>query len=103
MLSVLALFSIFLGSSLAQDADLLFSYDNYLELNAANPQYDLYWTVDGDTISFAVRVETNGWIGFGISPDGRMLDSDVIQGFVGDATNQSVLVVSSSTYVHNIQ
>ena len=95
MLSVLALFSVFLCSSLAQDIDLLLSYDNYLELNAANPQYDLYWTVDGDTISFALRVETNGWIGFGISPNGTMLDSDVIQGFVDDATNETVLVVSS--------
>ena len=48
--------------------------------------YELYWTFDNDaqTISFAVRVQTTGWVGFGISPNGQMPNSDVIVGWVTD-------------------
>ena len=46
--------------------------------------YDLYWnfsTVD-ETIHFAVKVKTTGWVGFGISPNGQMPGSDVIIAWV---------------------
>ena len=46
--------------------------------------YDLYWnfsTVD-ETIHFAVKVNTTGWVGFGISPNGQMPGSDVIIAWV---------------------
>ena len=48
--------------------------------------YELYWTFDNvaETISFAVRVQTTGWIGFGISPNGQMPNSDVVVGWVTD-------------------
>ena len=46
--------------------------------------YDLYWnfsTVE-ETIHFAVKVKTTGWVGFGISPNGQMPGSDVIIAWV---------------------
>lgn len=48
--------------------------------------YELYWTFDNaaETISFAVRVQTTGWVGFGISPNGQMPNSDVVIGWVKD-------------------
>ena len=46
----------------------------------------MYWSFDSEmeTISFAVRVQTTGWIGFGLSPNGQMPGSDVIIGWVDD-------------------
>ena len=46
--------------------------------------YELYWTFDNaaETISFAVRVQTTGWVGFGLSPNGQMPNSDVVMGWV---------------------
>ena len=46
--------------------------------------YELYWTFDNaeETIFFAVRVQTEGWIGFGLSPNGKMPGSDVVIGWV---------------------
>ena len=48
--------------------------------------YELYWNFDNDaeTISFAVRVQTTGWVGFGLSPNGQMPNSDVVIGWVTD-------------------
>jgi len=46
--------------------------------------YVLHWnfsTADR-TIAFAVNVSTTGWVGFGISPNGGMVNSDVVIGWV---------------------
>ena len=93
MLSVVALLSVFLCSSLAQDAELQARFDNFTQLNG-NPLYELYWSVEGNISSFAVRVQTTGWVGFGISPNGQMLDSDVIMGFV-DGSGAGNITVSA--------
>lgn len=103
MLHVVAVLSVFLCSAIAQDLDLLASFDNFILLNT-NPQYGLYWTPFNASIEFAVHVETTGWVGFGISPDGLMPDSDVIMGFVDDVTNQTSISVSrpcSGTHSQN--
>ena len=57
--------------------------------------YELFWSydLDAETISFAVRVRTEGWIGFGISPNGQMPGSDVVIGWV-DAEGQVFFHVS---------
>ena len=49
-----------------------------------NGQYDLYWSYNltEQTISFAVCVQTTGWVGFGLSPNGQMTGSDVVIGWV---------------------
>ena len=48
--------------------------------------YELYWNFvnEAEEISFAVRVQTTGWVGFGLSPNGGMPNSDVIIGWVTD-------------------
>ena len=46
--------------------------------------YVLHWnfsTADR-TIAFAVNVSTTGWVGFGLSPNGGMVNSDVVMGWV---------------------
>ena len=49
-----------------------------------NGQYEVYWNYNltAGTISFAVRVQTTGWVGFGLSPNGQMPGSDVVIGWV---------------------
>lgn len=96
MLHQLVLLSALFSSSLAQDPGLRARFVNFAGLNA-NPLYELYWSVTGDRITFAVRVQTTGWVGFGISPTGLMLDSDVVMGFVDDITNVATLEVSGGS------
>ncbi len=49
-------------------------------------EYYLYWNFSkaADSIQFGVRVKTTGWIGFGLSPSGQMVGSDVIIGWIDD-------------------
>ena len=44
----------------------------------------LHWnfSVAERTIAFAVNVSTTGWVGFGVSPNGGMPNSDVVIGWV---------------------
>ena len=93
MLRALALLSTLLCYSLAQDPALLARFGNFIPLRV-NPAYDLYYRVDGNRIDFAVRVQTEGWVGFGISPNGLMLASDVIMGYVDDDNDIVVFTVS---------
>lgn len=46
--------------------------------------YKLHWNFDLEqqTIAFAVNVSTTGWVGFGLSPNGQMPQSDVVIGWV---------------------
>ena len=72
-------------------------------LNAAgdgSPLYTLYWNFDTaeQTITFAVKARTNGWVGFGISPNGGMVNSDVVIGWVNDE-GQAFLDVSYFTCI----
>ena len=50
--------------------------------------YWLYWNFSSikESISFAVRVRTTGWIGFGLSPNGQMPGSDVVIGWIDDSS-----------------
>lgn len=50
--------------------------------------YTLHWRFDLEnrTIYFAVNVSTNGWVGFGLSPNGGMIKSDVVIGWVSGNT-----------------
>ena len=47
-------------------------------------KYHLKWNSDEDQhkITFLVEVETRGWVGFGLSPNGGMTGSDVVIGWV---------------------
>ena len=50
------------------------------------PLYTLHWNFSTaeETITIGVNVSTNGWVGFGISPNGGMTNSDVVIGWVND-------------------
>ena len=47
----------------------------------------LWWSVDTSkaVITFAVRAKTTGWVGIGISPNGKMPGSDIFMGWVTSA------------------
>ena len=64
------------------DSTLAAEYSNFKPL--VSPTYELYWNFEAATqnLSIAVRVQTTGWIGFGISPNGGMPNSDVVTGWV---------------------
>ncbi|CAI8042477.1 DBH-like monooxygenase protein 1 homolog [Geodia barretti] len=61
-----------------------YSFQTVLNTQENGGLYELYWTFDNEaeTISFAVRVNATGWVGFGLSPNGQMPDSDVVIGWV---------------------
>ncbi len=40
--------------------------------------YTLYWNFTTQDITFKVVAKTNGWVGFGLSPNGGMSNSDLI-------------------------
>ena len=80
---VLALATLSGVSLCATDLELTqrYRFDKVLDQSG---YYKLYWSFSrrNETITFAVRVRTTGWVGFGLSPNGQMPNSDVIIGWV---------------------
>ena len=72
----------------AQDIESRYPFSATLRQDGATGEdvYKLYWNFDADEeiVYFAVRVRTNGWVGLGISPNGGMVNSDVVIGWVTD-------------------
>ena len=64
--------------------------------------YTMFYSYDDDSsiLRIAVLVETTGWIGLGISPNGQMPGSDVVMGWV-DQSGEAFLQVTS--YHHQYQ
>jgi len=60
-------------------------FENRFALDT-DQNYWLFWTANTDTktIVFEAHVKTHGYIGFGISPNGKMYPSDVVVGWVKD-------------------
>ena len=58
-------------------------YPYHLEIQP-NDEYHLYWKFDAETVTFELHVRTTGWVGFGISPTGGMVDADIMIGWVAD-------------------
>lgn len=59
--------------------------DSYFVNNATlvgPDQYLLYWNYSAIDITFKTVVKTNGWIGFGLSPNGDMANSDLIVAYL---------------------
>ena len=87
--------------ALCHSRDLSQDYRFSSQLDGDN--YVMYWNFDYQTknITFAVRVKTTGWIGFGLSPNGQMPQSDVVIGWVdnnGRAMLQVRFCVASSLH-----
>jgi hypothetical protein len=53
------------------------AYPNKIVLAEPN-KYILYWNFTDSDILFEVHTQTNGWLGFGLSPNGNMINSDII-------------------------
>ncbi len=64
-------------------------------------KYSVKWNLNdsNETITFLCEVETKGWIGFGLSPNGGMKGSDVIIGWVDDKSGKTFFQVSKLYYL----
>lgn len=58
-------------------------FDHFVQLDATG-QYWLFWTSNDTHVTFETHVNTHGYVGFGISPNGNMFPADVIVGGVKD-------------------
>ena len=47
-------------------------------------EYTVYWRYDDSTITFEIHVQTLGYVGFGISKSGGMINSDIVTGWIRD-------------------
>ena len=78
-------------------ADLSSEYDHFASLDELG-SYNLYWSVEKNEVSFAVEVQTTGWVGFGISSgNGKMKGSDLVIGWVKDC--KGYLTVSKKRFM----
>ena len=93
--TLVLLSSLIAASQAATDAELTEKY-RFSKVLDDNNNYKLYWSFNRqeETITFAVRVGTTGWIGFGLSPNGQMPNSDVVVGWV-DTTGKAHFHVST--------
>ena len=49
--------------------------------------YHLFWNSDNTSITFEVHAKVKGWVGFGLSPNGGMPNSDIVIGWVKDGVS----------------
>ena len=91
------LFASLLTISYCGHDELVASYRFNVQLSDS---YTIYWTFNIETkyIQFAIRVQTTGWVGFGLSPNGQMPRSDVVIGWVNN-DGTVFFHVSSNNYV----
>ena len=84
------------------DATLQAEFDQSLLLyNGSDGRYELYWSVDSDdNATFAVRVQTTGWVAFGISPNGLMPGSDIAFAWVDGGSGEVSFSVSCRISSH---
>lgn len=48
--------------------------------------YWLYWESNATHVTFEVHVKTHGYVGFGLTTNGKMFPSDVVIGWVSNGT-----------------
>ena len=80
-------------------ADLTNSQLHYPHSLFLDPQehFQVFWKYDDNTITFELWVQTLGYVGFGLSPNGGMAGSDMVIGWVQD--DEVVLNVSISLII----
>jgi hypothetical protein len=58
-------------------------YEHHYHSDQVN--MDLYWTIDRDQIFFGLHSDAQGWLGFGLDPDGpAMQGADIVFGYFRD-------------------
>lgn len=55
-------------------------YSNYVDL--IEGVYRLYWNASATTLTAEIHCQTVGWVGFGFSPNGGMVGSNVVVGYI---------------------
>jgi hypothetical protein len=71
----------------------LSAYSNYIDL-IDEGIFRFYWNNTATDLIGEIHVKTNGWVGFGLSPNGGMANSDVIVGWIDDNTGAVNFTVS---------
>ena len=57
-------------------------------------QFHVFWKYNDTTITFEVHAKTQGWVGFGLTPNGGMTRSDVTITWIKDGqTFSSVSII----------
>lgn len=56
----------------------------FYEVLDTNNHFHLFWKFNDTHIIFEMHVRARGYVGFGLSPNGRMFPSDVVMGWVKD-------------------
>ena len=64
-----------------------------------NGFFHVFWKYDTETITFEIHAKTLGWVGFGLSPNGGMPNSDIVIGWVKDG--QGYLKVQSGSFFYH--
>ena len=72
----------FLPGGLSSIVPTTNDYTHSLEL--IPERYHVFSKYDSTTITFEIHAKTLGWVGFGLSPNGGMVGSDVIIAWVKD-------------------
>ena len=95
LLCLLSVLPLVLG---AHDLSSSYTFSSTL-YDQGGDTYVLYWNFNNAerTIAFAVNVSSTGWVGFGISPNGGMVNSDVVIGWVRN--EQAYFHVSFTGYI----
>jgi len=68
---------------------------------AIGPNVNLEWSLTATDIVIRLTTRTSGWVGFGLSPDGRMANSDVILAWTNPLTG-AVQFVDGYTLQRNV-
>eukprot|EP00545_Synedropsis_sp_CCMP1620_P011349 CAMPEP_0119012874 /NCGR_PEP_ID=MMETSP1176-20130426/7671_1 /TAXON_ID=265551 /ORGANISM="Synedropsis recta cf, Strain CCMP1620" /LENGTH=628 /DNA_ID=CAMNT_0006965909 /DNA_START=166 /DNA_END=2052 /DNA_ORIENTATION=+ len=69
----------------------LVGYANQFAVQS-NPAMTFHWTVEGDILKGALRYESEAWLGFGVSSDGKMTGSEAIIGKPEEGTTTKYLL-----------
>ncbi|CAH1233409.1 MOXD1 [Branchiostoma lanceolatum] len=77
---VLAAVFVFFGQVVCADD---FTHQEVLDEEG---KFHLFWKFDDEKIEFEAQVQTTGWVGLGLSPNGGMPGSDIAIGWVKDGT-----------------
>ena len=75
----LCLILLSLKTILGQDPARVYMYRQILD---SDGDYELKWNINETAIEFEVTVRTTGYIGFGLSDEGRMSPADMVIGWV---------------------
>ncbi|CAH1248491.1 MOXD1 [Branchiostoma lanceolatum] len=80
-------FALVLAAAFALSGQLV-DADDFTHHEALDEEgkFRLFWKFDDEKIEFEAQVQTTGWVGLGLSPNGGMPGSDIAIGWVKDGT-----------------